>query len=109
MPLMTTAIIALLLTPAFLAKALVALSMLVVALFGILKWKARARRSRISEGTFVHLAFLRGTLGASLWSSLFRHKTHTELLPRVLHVNPFLPVTALAGWKVWALAKPLPP
>lgn len=106
---MTTAIIALLLTPAFLAKALVALSMLVVALFGILKWKARARRSRISEGTLLHLAFLRGTLGAYLWRSLFRHKTHGQPFARVLPINAFLPVTAVAGWKAWSLAKPLPP
>ena len=71
--------------------ALIVWNVIVLALYGADKRKARKGKWRTSEATLIVCAFLMGGVGALLAMSLFRHKTkHLKfrlLVPLAVVVN----------------------
>ena len=70
--------LAVFLTPANIATALVVMNFAAFAAFGIDKARAEARQRRVSEATLLQLAFFGGIGGAYAGRALFRHKTHKQ-------------------------------
>jgi uncharacterized membrane protein YsdA (DUF1294 family) len=70
--------LALILTPANLSTAIVAVNFLAFAAFGLDKAKAEAGKRRIPEADLLTLALLGGTPGAYAGRALFRHKTRKQ-------------------------------
>lgn len=90
-----------LLSPANLATAFIALNFIAFAAFGVDKMKAEAGKWRIQESTLLMLALLGGSPGAYAGRAAFRHKTRKQPFCRQLHtiaVLQLLMVGAGLGW-----------
>jgi uncharacterized membrane protein YsdA (DUF1294 family) len=94
---------ALLLTPANLATALIAMNFFAFAMFGIDKAKAEAGRWRVQESTLLMLALLGGIGGAYAGRALFRHKTRKQPFSRQLHTIAVPQVLAVGVGVAWLL------
>ncbi|MFM5954256.1 MAG: DUF1294 domain-containing protein [Novosphingobium sp.] len=92
-----------LLTPANIAVALIALNFAAFAAFGIDKARAEAGEWRIQESTLLLFALLGGTVGAYAGRAAFRHKTRKEPLSSTLFAIAVLQVLGLGAWLGWSL------
>ena len=89
-----------LLTPAYIATALIAVNFWAFAAFGIDKSLAENGKRRISEANLLALAFIGGTVGAYAGRSLFRHKTRKQPFNRDLAGIAVMQVLAV-GVALW--------